>query len=116
MLDRECHLTCCTNPVCLVGVLACSPPRPRLHLPQAGQNVPDDGGSRGSLLGGLVRSLVALYPHVARDPVQSGPPPLRGQVLQAAQYGGDELHVVSGVRLLQELQRRPGVCAFKIIS
>ena len=41
--------------------------------------------------------------------MQPGPPPLRDQILQAGQDGDDELHVVAGVWLLQDLQRCSGV-------
>lgn len=95
-------LPCFQLPVRVAGALGCGEPGSRPHLAQAGRHMPCHLGATSSSLG-CVGSLVASYSHVAGYPVESHPPPLRGEALEATQDGGDEAHVVAGIRLLESL-------------
>ena len=96
-------------PLKLVVVLAGGASGPRLHLPLAEGDAPGDVGRLGGLPGGHVCCFIASHVHVAGNPVESHPPPLRGETVHSGQDGGDEPHTIAGLQQLKDLQPCPGV-------
>ena len=90
------------------GLLGAAVSDPLLHLFPAERNGPCHLGPLRGSPGGCVGGLVALDANVVGYPVESHPPPLCGETLQAAQDGGDKVHVVVGMALLEDLQHCPG--------